>query len=269
MSLSRHFIDAQNYHQIEGNFLQEVNKRRKTAQITVLVQRALGAKNHIQARAGTIFAGFLKILPMFVMVMPGMISRVLFPNSIACPDPESCKLACDNKWGCTNNAYPKLVLNILPTGMVGLMMAVMMAAVMSSLSSAFNSSATIFTVDVWLRLRPQARDRERIIVGRVVVAILVGISLLWLPVVKGFAGSQLFVYLQNIQSYLAPSISSMFLLGILWTGLTEYGAVAGLLVGFSMGIVKFIVENVYTRPHCGEEDTRPGFAKLRFMYYCK
>ena len=87
--------------------------------------------------------------------------------------------------------------------------------------------------------------------------------------VTGFAGNQLFVYLQNIQSYLAPSISSMFLLGILWTGLTECGAVAGLLVGFTMGIIKFIVENVYTRPHCGEEDTRPGFAKLHFMYYCK
>ena len=76
-------------------------------QIQVLVQRALGAKNHIQARAGTIFAGFLKILPMFVMVMPGMISRVLFPNSIACHDPKSCEIACDNRWGCTNNAYPK------------------------------------------------------------------------------------------------------------------------------------------------------------------
>jgi len=197
----------------------------------VLVQRALGAKNHIQARAGTIFAGFLKILPMFVMVMPGMISRVMFPNSIACHDPESCKIACDNKWGCSNNAYPKLVLNILPTGLVGLMMAVMMAAVMSSLSSAFNSSATIFTVDVWLRIRPQAKDRERIIVGRLVVAVLVGVSLCWLPIVKGFAGSQLFVYLQNIQSYLAPAISSMFLLGILWTGLTETAAVTGLIVG--------------------------------------
>ena len=85
----------------------------------------------------------------------------------------------------------------------------------------------------------------------------------------GFAGNQLFVYLQNIQSYLAPSISSMFLLGILWTGLTEHGAVAGLLVGFAMGIIKFIVENAYAPPDCGEEDTRPGFAKLHFMYYCK
>lgn len=233
----------------------------------VLVQRALGAKSHIQARAGTIFAGFLKILPMFVMVMPGMISRVLFPNSIACHDPKSCEIACDNRWGCTNNAYPKLVLNILPTGMVGLMLAVMMAAVMSSLSSAFNSSATIFTVDVWLRLRPQARDREKIIVGRVVVAALVGVSLCWLPIVKGFAGNQLFVYLQNIQSYFAPAISSMFLLGILWTGLTENAAFTGLLVGFAMGLIKFIVENVYAPPDCGEEDTRPQFAKLHFMYY--
>lgn len=92
---------------VDVSFLTVVFGDNVSSQFQVLVQRALGAKNHIQARAGTIFAGFLKILPMFVMVMPGMISRVLFPNSIACPDPESCKLACDNKWGCSNNAYPK------------------------------------------------------------------------------------------------------------------------------------------------------------------
>ncbi|KAJ7312812.1 Sodium/glucose cotransporter 4 [Desmophyllum pertusum] len=162
----------------------------------VIVQRTLGAKNNVHAKAGSILAGFLKILPLFIMVMPGMISRVLFPNSIACADPVSCKHYCDNEWGCTNNAYPKLVLNVLPIGLVGVMMAVMMAALMSSLSSAFNSSATIFTVDVWLRFRPKATEREKVIVGRVVVACLVGVSLCWLPVIQGSAGQQLFVYIQ-------------------------------------------------------------------------
>lgn len=75
--------------------------------LQVIVQRTLGAKNNIHAKAGSIFAGFLKILPIFIMVMPGMISRVLYPNSIACADPESCKHYCDNEWGCSNNAYPK------------------------------------------------------------------------------------------------------------------------------------------------------------------
>ncbi|XP_022806468.1 sodium/glucose cotransporter 5-like [Stylophora pistillata] len=233
----------------------------------VIVQRTLGAKNNIQAKAGSIFAGFLKILPIFIMVMPGMISRVLYPDSIGCADPVSCKFHCDNEWGCSNNAYPKLVLNVLPTGLVGLMMAVMMAALMSSLSSAFNSSATIFTVDVWLRFRPRATEREKVIVGRVVVALLVVVSICWLPIIQGAAGKQLFVYIQTIQSYLAPPITMVFGLGILWTGLTAVGALSGLVIGFIMGMAKFIAGNVWSDPKCGEEDTRPGFAKMHFMFY--
>ncbi|XP_020600518.1 sodium/glucose cotransporter 5-like [Orbicella faveolata] len=233
----------------------------------VIVQRTLGAKNNIHAKAGSIFAGFLKTLPIFIMVMPGMISRVLYPNSIACADPISCKHYCDNEWGCFNNAYPKLVLNVLPVGMVGLMMAVMMAALMSSLSSAFNSSATIFTVDVWLRFRPMANERERVIVGRVVVLILVGVSLCWLPIIQGSAGKQLFVYIQTIQSYLAPPITMVFGLGILWTGLTPAGALSGLVIGFFLGMAKFIAGNVWPTPKCGTVDDRPGFAKMHFMFY--
>ncbi|KAK2553959.1 Sodium/myo-inositol cotransporter 2 [Acropora cervicornis] len=233
----------------------------------VIVQRALGAKNNTHAKAGAILAGFFKILPMFVMVMPGMISRVLFPDSIACPDPESCKFHCGNEFGCTNNAYPKLVLNVLPIGLVGLMMAVMMAALMSSLSSVFNSSGTIFTVDVWLRFRPRASEREQVIVGRVVVVVLVVLSICWLPIIQGSAGTQLFVYIQKIQSYLSPPITMVFVLGILWPGLTATGALSGLLVGFLLGMAKFIVGNVYADPHCGEVDSRPGFAKMHFMYY--
>ncbi|XP_032218833.1 sodium/glucose cotransporter 5 [Nematostella vectensis] len=233
----------------------------------VIVQRALGAKNNSHSRAGTIFAGFLKILPIFIMVMPGMISRVLFPDSIACADRKSCYEHCKNEWGCTNNAYPKLVLNVLPTGLVGLMMAVMMAALMSSLSSAFNSSATIFTVDVWMIFRPKAKEREKLIVGRVVVALLVGISLVWLPIIQGAHGSQLFVYIQTIQSYLAPPITMVFGLGILWPRLSEAGALSGLVVGFLMGMLKFILGNVYPPPDCGTLDVRPGLVKLHFMYY--
>ncbi|KAK3744169.1 hypothetical protein QZH41_018843, partial [Actinostola sp. cb2023] len=243
----------------------------------VIVQRALAAKNNLQARAGTIFAGLLKILPLFIMVMPGMISRVLFPDSVACADSVSCEHYCGNKWGCTNNAYPKLVLKILPTGLVGLMMAVMMAALMSSLSSAFNSSATIFTVDVWILLRPKATEREKLIVGRVVVVLLVGVSLCWLPIIQGKMldqvffqsahGSQLFVYIQTIQSYLAPPITVTFGLGIMWPGLTEAAALTGLIVGLMMGVLKFIFGNVFPPPGCGTVDDRPAFVKLHFMWY--
>lgn len=161
----------------------------------------------------------------------------------------------------------RLVLNVLPTGLVGLMMAVMMAALMSSLSSVFNSSGTIFTVDVWLRIRPQAREREQVIVGRVVVAVLVGLSLCWLPIIQGSAGTQLFVYIQTIQSYLSPPITMVFGLGILWPGLTSAGALSGLIIGFLMGMAKFVAGNIWPAPHCGQVDDRPGFAKMHFMYY--
>ncbi|KXJ23310.1 sodium/glucose cotransporter 5 [Exaiptasia diaphana] len=233
----------------------------------VLVQRALGAKNNLHAKAGSLLAGILKITPMFLIVMPGMISRVLFPDSIACADKESCLHYCDNEWGCSNNAYPKLVLNILPRGLVGLMMAVMMAALMSSLSSAFNSSATIFTVDVWVLLRPKATEWEKVIVGRIVVVVLVGVSLCWLPIIQGAHGSQLFVYIQTIQSYLAPPLTMTFGLAILWPGLTKAGALSGLIIGLIMGLMKFIFGNIYPPPGCGSEDNRPSFVKLHFLWY--
>ena len=100
-----------------------------------------------------------------------------------------------------------------------------------------------------------------------VVAVLVGVSLCWLPVIKGSAGKELFVYIQTIQSYLAPPITMVFGLGILWTGLTAAGALSGLIIGFILGMAKFIVGNVYPSPGCGSVDDRPGFAKMHFMYY--
>ncbi|EDO46199.1 predicted protein [Nematostella vectensis] len=230
----------------------------------VIVQRALGAKNNVHARAGAVFAGFLKATPMFLMVMPGMISRVLFPDSIACADSVSCERHCGNKWGCTNNAYPKLVLNVLPTGLVGLMMAVMMSALMSSLSSVFNSSATIFVVDIWLRIRPKAGERERVIVGRVTVVVVVALSIVWLPIIQG---NRLFEYLQTIQAYFSPPLAMVFTLCILWPGLSEVGALSGLIIGLVMGVVKFIVGNLFDPPECGKVDERPEFVKLHFLYY--
>lgn len=233
----------------------------------VIVQRTLGAKNMVQARLGTIVAGFLKLLPLFIMVMPGMISRVLFTDTVACGDPKSCLDKCGNKYGCSNLAYPMLVLNILPPGLVGLMLAVMIAALMSSLSSAFNSSSTIFTMDIWRVLRPKATDREMLIVGRCIVIILVGIGIVWLPIVSQGHGGQLFVYLQTIQSYLAPPTCAVFIIGMLWPGLTEVGALSSMLFGLVFGIIRISMDAVYPKPHCGEVDDRPGFVRLHFMYY--
>lgn len=233
----------------------------------VIVQRTLGAKNLVHARAGTVLAGFLKILPLFTMIMPGMVARVLFPDTVACPDAASCYAQCGNELGCSNLAFPQLVLKILPRGLVGLMLSVMVAAVMSSLSSAFNSASTIFTIDIWKVLRPKARDRELLWVGRIVVVALVGVGIAWVPVVQSGGKGELFTYLQSIQAYLAPPTCAVFLIGMLTPKLTEKGALSSMLFGLALGLVRLALDIIYTPPKCGELDTRPFFVKLHFMYY--
>ena len=233
----------------------------------VIVQRTLCAKSLAHARAGTIFAGFLKILPLFIMIMPGMVARVLFPDIIACPDYDSCKAKCGNELGCSNLAYPQLVLNILPSGFVGLMLSVMIAALMSSMSSAFNSASTIFTMDIWKVIRPKAHDRELLWVGRIVIVILAVIGIAWIPIVQSGGKGQLFTYLQTVQSYLAPPTCAVFLVAMLWPKLTEAGALSSMLLGLLLAIIRLAVDIIYIPPKCGDVDNRPGFAKLHFMYF--
>ena len=132
----------------------------------MIVQRALSAKNLSHAKLGCILTGYLKFLPLFIMVFPGMISRILFPDEIGCVDPTICKKVCDKENGCTDIAYPKLVLELMPTVLRGLMMSVMLASLIGSLASIFNSSATIFTMDIWTRIRRKASELEIMIVSR-------------------------------------------------------------------------------------------------------
>ena len=130
------------------------------------MQRALASKNLSHAKLGCVLAGFLKIFPMILIVIPGMISRILFPDEVACSDPELCKRICGKEKGCSDIAYPKLVLTLMPTALKGLMMSVMLSDLVSSLTSIFNSASTIFTMDIWRRIRKNAPEFELMIVGR-------------------------------------------------------------------------------------------------------
>ncbi len=132
----------------------------------MIVQRALAAKNLTHARAGCIVASYLKFLPLFLMVIPGMVARILFQDKIGCSTRETCKEICDNEASCTDIAYPLIVIELMPNGLRGLMLACMIAALMSSLTSIFNSSSTIFTMDIWQRFRSKAPQWELLIVGR-------------------------------------------------------------------------------------------------------
>ncbi|XP_013870438.1 sodium/glucose cotransporter 2 [Austrofundulus limnaeus] len=208
----------------------------------VIVQRCLAARSLTDVKAGCIVCGYLKLLPMFLMVFPGMISRVLYPDEVGCVVPEECQRICGTEVGCSNIAYPKLVVTVMPDGLRGLMLAVMLAALMSSLASIFNSSSTLFTMDIWTRFRPQATERELIVVGRVWVLCIVAISICWIPVVQAAQSGQLFDYIQSVSCYLSPPIASVFLLAVFVKRVNETGAFWGLIGGLVMGLCRMLPE---------------------------
>uniref|UniRef100_H2YET8 Uncharacterized protein n=1 Tax=Ciona savignyi TaxID=51511 RepID=H2YET8_CIOSA len=223
----------------------------------VIVQRAIAAKSLNHAKAGCLMAAVLKILPMYMIVMTGMISRVLFPNEVACAEPSECLRVCGNEQGCSNIAYPKLVLEILPSGLRGIMIAAMLSALMSSLTSIFNSTSTVFTIDVWKRIRKAATEKEMLIVGKLTVCVLVVVSILWIPVLLSSAGGQLYIYLQSIQSALGPPIFVLYLFGIAWPRVNEQGAFWGLISGFTVGVIRLVLDFTFGVPGCNQDETRP------------
>ncbi|KAM5227618.1 sodium/myo-inositol cotransporter 2 isoform 1-T1 [Ctenodactylus gundi] len=234
----------------------------------VIVQRSLAAKNLSHAKGGSLMAAYMKVLPLFIMVFPGMVSRVLFPDQVACAHPEICQQVCGNPSGCSDIAYPKLVLELLPIGLRGLMMAVMVAALMSSLTSIFNSASTIFTMDLWNHIRPRASERELMIVGRVFVILLVLISILWIPVVQASQGGQLFIYIQAISSYLQPPVAVVFILGCFWKRANEKGAFSGLILGLLLGLIRLVLDFIYVQPRCDQPDERPAVVKhIHYLYF--
>nr|XP_020860163.1 sodium/glucose cotransporter 5 isoform X2 [Phascolarctos cinereus]XP_020860164.1 sodium/glucose cotransporter 5 isoform X2 [Phascolarctos cinereus]XP_020860165.1 sodium/glucose cotransporter 5 isoform X2 [Phascolarctos cinereus] len=231
----------------------------------VIVQRSLSARNLNHAKAGSILASYLKMLPMGLIIMPGMISRALYPDEVGCVVTSECLRVCGTEVGCSNIAYPKLVMELMPVGLRGLMIAAMMAALMSSLTSIFNSSSTLFTMDIWRKLRPQAGDRELLLVGRLVIVVLVIISVVWIPVLQGSKSGQLFIYMQVVTSSLAPPVTAVFILGVFWNRANEQGAFWGLMAGLIVGATRMILEFVYPEPPCGFPDNRP--AVLHSLHY--
>ncbi|XP_078527549.1 sodium/glucose cotransporter 4-like [Lissotriton helveticus] len=234
----------------------------------VLVQRSLSAKNLSHAKGGSVLGGYLKILPTFFVVLPGMISRALYPNEIACVVPEICERVCGTKVGCSNIAYPKLIMELLPEGLRGLMIAVLMAALMSSLTSIFNSSSTLFTLDIWQRIRKNASEQELMIVGRIFILILAAVSILWIPIIQAANSGKLFEYVQSMSSYIAPPFTAIFLLAMFCKRINESGAFWGLAIGFIVGVIRMILDFTNQAPHCGEVDTRFSVVKdVHYLYF--
>uniref|UniRef100_A0A183TT84 Sodium/glucose cotransporter 4 n=1 Tax=Schistocephalus solidus TaxID=70667 RepID=A0A183TT84_SCHSO len=230
----------------------------------VIVQRTLAAKNLVHARAGIILACLCKMLPLWLMVIPGMAARILFTDTVACGSAELCTAICGKAVGCSDIAYPSLVLNILPSGARGLMIAVMMASLVSSLTSIFNSSSTIFTVDLWKLIRPNCKDAEVMIVGRVCVIVLVGVSIAWIPIVQ--LSDELFDYIQAVTAYLAPPICAVYVLAVFWKRTNEIGCFVALIVGLIIGITRFGWELGYPKSPCGQTSTNPPHELIRVHF---
>ncbi|XP_054852442.1 sodium/glucose cotransporter 1 [Eublepharis macularius] len=234
----------------------------------VIVQRCLSGKNMSHVKAGCVMCGYMKLLPMFLMVMPGMISRILYTDLVACTVPEVCKKACGTEAGCSNVAYPTMVVKLMPDGLRGLMLSVMLASLMSSLTSIFNSASTLFTMDIYTKLRTKASERELMIIGRLFILVLIGISIAWVPVVQSAQSGQLFDYIQSITSYLGPPISAVFFLAIFCKRVNEQGAFWGLVIGLLIGLSRMIPEFAYGTGTCVQPSSCPDIiCKVHYLYF--
>jgi SSS family solute:Na+ symporter len=189
-----------------------------------IVQRVLSAKNQTHARRGAIFAGYLKLTPVFIFLIPGLIAFALNQKGLM-PLPNS------------DAAFPTLVTYLLPIGLKGVVVGGLLAALMSSLASLFNSSAILFTVDFYKKFKPDVTEKHLVTVGRITTAVVVVLGILWIPVMKSI-GKVLYAYLQDVQSILAPGIAVAFFFGVFWKKATPAGGLSALITGFTLGMIR-------------------------------
>ena len=194
-----------------------------------IVQRVLSAKNVSEARKGTIFAGYLKLLPIFMFFIPGLIAYAMTKTG-------------QLSYGSSDQVFPTLVRELLPSGIRGLVAGGLLAALMSSLSSVFNSCSTLFTMDIYKKLYPETDEKKLVFVGRIATGIVVLSGILWIPFIKVVSGAGLYTYLQSVQAYIAPPIASVFLLGLFWSRINANGALAALVGGFIAGMIRLGLE---------------------------
>ena len=227
-----------------------------------IVQRTLAAKDLTNARRGAIWGGFLKVWPVMIFLIPGLIGWALHQKGAITIPSKADGSAIDG-----DIVFPTLVSNLLPAGFRGLVVGGLMSALMSSLASLFNSCATLFTVDIYEKLRPGRPERELLRVGRIATAVVVVCGLIWIPVMHNMAGGGLYKYLQVVQSYLAPPITAVFLLGLFWKRINATGAFWGLVLGFLLGMSKLAIEAVHGSDPFTKGSLVESFASFNFLYY--
>jgi SSS family solute:Na+ symporter len=209
-----------------------------------IIQRTLAARSLTDARRGAIWGGFLKLLPVFLFLIPGMIGFALHERQVL-----TIPMGPDGTTPLGDMVFPTMVTALLPVGLRGLVVAGLLSALMSSLASLFNSCATLFTVDIYEKLRPGKPERHLVRVGRIATGVVVGFGILWIPIMKEVSegNSGLYDYLQNVQGFLAPPIAAVFLLGLFSKRVNAHGAFWGLVVGFVLGMTKLTLQTMTQR----------------------
>ena len=226
-----------------------------------IVQRALGAPNETVARRGSIFASFLKLSPVYLFIIPGLVCYALARSGKV---PElSGMIGPDGKAipSVAQGSFPMMVQYLLPPGLRGLVVAGLLSALMGSLAGVFNACSTLFTVDLYGKWKPQASQSQIVRVGRIATAVMVVIALLWIPVIKGAQG--LYNYLQAVQGYLAPPIFVVFFFGVFMKRMNAKGALWAMIVGFAMGIFRMVVDTPVTLGLAGLKD---GYTPGSFLW---
>ena len=221
-----------------------------------IVQRALGAPNEAVARRGSIFAAFLKLSPVYLFIVPGLICYALaksgkVPELTAMIGPDGKSIP-----ALSNAAFPMMVQYLLPAGLRGIVVAGLLSALMGSLAGVFNACSTLFTVDLYQKWKPQSSQHQLVRMGRMATIVMVLIALAWIPVIKNAKG--LYTYLQSVQGYLAPPIFVVFFLGVFFKRMNGAGALWAMIVGFTLGIFRMMVDTPVTLGVGGFTGYEPG-----------
>jgi len=234
-----------------------------------IVQRALGAPNQKVARQGSIFAAFLKLFPVYLFIIPGLICFALAKSGKVPGLAEVYDPVTGQATAASQGAFPLMVQHLLPAGLRGIVVAGLLSALMGSLAGVFNACSTLFTVDIYQKLRPKATQSQLVKMGRTATVVMVLIAMAWIPVVKGAHG--LYEYLQSIQGYLAPPIFVVFFFGVFWKRLNAKGCLWAMVIGFVVGLFRMLVDTPVTMSNGTFKYTEGSFLwiinNINFQYF--
>ena len=226
-----------------------------------IVQRTLAAKDLKTARRGALLGAFFKVWPVLIFLVPGLIGAALNAKGIL-------EISIDTNGNIIGDqVFPTMVATLLPEGLRGLVVAGIIAALMSSLSSLFNSTATLFTLDIYKKIKPKVSEQKLVLIGRMATLVVVVFGLLWIPIMPMISKGGLYQYLQSVQGYLAPPITAVFLLGLFNSRINNKGATWGLSLGFFAGMLKLIIQAFFGKEKIANPEFLAYIGDINFLYF--